>query len=86
MALPARGGPLSTAAAPVTFTRLAPVASSGGLALSVVETEGPPPRCRLGPRGSQDALWSQGTGCGRGEATGIGPGGWFLFLCYLDTH
>lgn len=55
----------------------------GGQALSVVETEGPLPRCQLGPRGSQDALWSQGTRCGRGEATGIGPGGWFLFLCYL---
>ena len=74
VALLARGGPSSMAAAPVTLTGLALV-SSGGLALSVVEKEGSPPPCWLGHRGSQDALWSQGSRCGRGEATGIGPGG-----------
>lgn len=75
VALPARGGPSSVAAAPVTLTGLALVVSSRGLALSVVEKEGSAPPCQLGHRGSQDALWSQGSRCGRGEATGIGPGG-----------
>lgn len=75
MALLARGGPSSMAAAPVTLTGLALVASSGGLALSVVEKEDPHPPAGLGREEARDALWSQGSRCGPGEATGIGPGG-----------
>lgn len=48
VALPARGGPSSVAAAPVTLTGLALVVSSRGLALSVVEKEGSAPPCGLG--------------------------------------
>lgn len=85
MKLLACGRRSDMAAAPVAPTGLYLSPAPGSPAGSAHDRGETPPLLHWARR-KWGLYMKPGQRCGHGRATGIGPGHWFLFCCYLDTY